>query len=150
MGRPRGIDIFGKLEYHITLKSSTNYKPKQMENSQLQNLMSYTIFHIGAYITLLGIIIGFANKSLNENFFKVPFLCYLIAGICGGIIASNIPEYSSFNEFANSKIGFWIFNVFKYKTWAFVEHLTFWIGTLWIALTFIFRGSKPLLKKVRS
>jgi len=116
------------------------------ENSQLSNLMSYTIFHIGAYITLLGIIIGFSSKNLDETFFTPPFICYLLAGICGGIIASNIPEYPSFIKFSQTKIGFWGVKLFKYKTWALIEHLAFWVGTLWIALGFIFGGSSALLK----
>lgn len=120
-----------------------NSQSQNTENSQLQNLMNYTVFHIGAYISLLGVILGIGTiTNINTVFFKVSFICYLIAGACGGVIASSIPEYASFTEFSSVKIGFWRMRIFRYKTWAFIEHFVFWIGTLWIALTFIFFGTK--------
>jgi hypothetical protein len=112
-----------------------------MEQSQLQNLMSYTIFHIGAYISLAGAIIAAQFVGgLNFCIFRLTFICFLSAGVCGGIIASNIPEYSSFKQFKDDKIGFWGFKIFKYNTWATLEHVLFWGGVLNVALRFILFG----------
>lgn len=110
------------------------------ENSQLQNLMNYTIFHIGLYITLLGIIIGVPALSNDIHFIKIPFICFLIAGACGGVIASNIPEHKNFSSFSQERIGVLGLKIFKYKTWAALEHLSFWIATLWIAIQFVIKN----------
>lgn len=117
-----------------------------MENSQLQNLMSYTVFHIGVYISLLGVILGAGiTDKIDFSIFRIPFILYLTAGACGGIIASNIPEHQTFKYFEQQKIGVWGWKIFKYKVWARIEHGAFWIGTLLIAIPFIFKGGKYFL-----
>jgi hypothetical protein len=119
------------------------------EDSRLQNLMNYTIFHIGVYISLLGVILGAGlSDTLDPTFFKFPFICYLLAGVCGGVIASNIPEYVSYTEFACDRLRIIKMRTFKFNIWAHTEHVLFWIGTLWIAGTFIFNGTECFIKKV--
>jgi hypothetical protein len=65
-------------------------------------------------------------------YIKTTKICFLIAGAAGGAIASNIPEYESFDHFAAAKL-----NVFgpilcwtrpKYYVLAHVENGAFWIG----------------------
>ena len=119
-----------------------------MENSQLQNLMSYTVFHIGVYISLLGVILGGGiSGKLNYKIFRIPFAFYLIAGACGGVIASSIPEFNDFDKFNETRIGLLGLDLLKYKVWAKIEHISFWIGTLSIAIPFLFVGVKYFTEK---
>jgi hypothetical protein len=60
-----------------------------------------------------------------------------MAEACGGIIASNIPEYSDFEEFSNKRIGLWGRGIFKYRVWATAEHIFFWSGALWVGLQYL-------------
>ncbi|MCD6012706.1 MAG: hypothetical protein K0Q79_2568 [Flavipsychrobacter sp.] len=119
----------------------------EKENSQMQNLMAYTVFHIGVYISILGVILGAQiADSINYSFFKVPFAFLLIAGLCGGVIASNIPETDDFDTFKEKKIGPWGMELFKYRVWATVEHVTFWFAVLYIALPALFCDGKPYMQ----
>jgi hypothetical protein len=73
-------------------------------------LMTYTTFHIGAYLTIGAAAIAIVKEreaKLNKLFFLCPLLCFFVAGISGGIIASNLPDYNSFNDFKDKDIGFW-------------------------------------------
>ena len=120
------------------------------KSDQLANLMTYTVFHIGVYISLgAAVIAGGAIKSIDHVSLRISLACMLVAGACGGVIASCIPEYDSWGVFKEAKIGPWSPELwligrlrFKYIGWATVEHLVFWAGVLYPALTYLIKGSK--------
>jgi len=82
-----------------------NTEHSQME--QLKLLMDYTIFHIGVYITLSGLMVSllglkaFANRAKAMRCYIIGALtCFLIAGMCGG--SSKIARSSArFSFFGN-------------------------------------------------
>jgi hypothetical protein len=101
---------------------------------QLKLLMDYTIFHMGVYISLGGLMIAllgikaFEDRAARMLGYVVFALgCFMIAGMCGGIIAANIPYNEKFNDFINSSIGIW---GITFPTWLYirVEHTAFWLG----------------------
>jgi hypothetical protein len=105
-----------------------------MVEPQLQSLMAYTIFHIGVYVSLFTALIGvrlFTN--LDYAIVKFAVASFLIAGLCGGIIAGHIPHYKDADTFFADKIGPFGSNMFRFKVWAFIEHTSFWIGISLIA-----------------
>jgi hypothetical protein len=104
-------------------------------DEQLKTLFDYTKFHIGMYTTLVAAIVGvFANDSWAHDYAKMtPFImgtvvCFLIAGAAGGLIASAIPFYSSFNDFENAKLGPWRMQWIPAIICTHVEHTAFWAG----------------------
>jgi hypothetical protein len=111
------------------------------EADQLANLLSYTIFHIGVYISLVAGLIGAGVlKDLDHPVLRFSVACFLIAGICGAAVGSNIPEYDKWSTYAAADLGFWGYGILKYSTWTTIEHLAFWAGILPLGFTFIFRG----------
>jgi hypothetical protein len=119
-----------------------------MEDQRLSTLFDYTKFHIGLYATLtsgLFGVIAFAQEH-GENSVLAHLLCYakwvaaliLLAGAAGGAIASNIPNYKTFDDFSEAKLNVfgsqWGF--FKYFNLAHVEHLAFWAAVLLATIAF--------------
>lgn len=105
-----------------------------METSDNRDLlMTYTIFHIGTYLTLAAAILAAQNlggKALNHPIMRGSMAAFVVAGICGAIVASNLPESSSWSEYAKKKIGPWGLQIATYSVWATIEHLAFWLGVL--------------------
>ena len=131
----------------------------ELEDHRLELLMSYTVFHIGLYMSLVAALI--AAFEINENVFplwviKTSVSCFLIAGACGGVIAVNIAEYDvslhSISDFYGDhrlNVLGWSPCFLKYKMLEHLEHAVFWIGTLLLAGRFLFwrRESAPTPKK---
>lgn len=114
-----------------------------MQDNRLTSLLTYTVFHLGAYATLVTALIGAGifgkvGKQL-ENLLRWAVGWFLIAGLCGAVVGSNIPNYVDFNSFYSDHIGFWWFRFFTPPVWIQIEHLAFWIGFLPIVIAFIFR-----------
>lgn len=117
-----------------------------MADSQLDRLLTYTTFHIGVYISLITAIIGAGILGkIDHSLFRWAAFCFLISGICGGVIGSNIPEFSSYQSFSQAKLGAYGIKLLNYKKWIFIEHSTFWIGVLPIALVYIFLGKEAFI-----
>src|SRR5262245_4911962 len=95
-------------------------------------LMSYTVFHIGVYISLAAAILAAQElrSTLTHPIMRASMAAFIIAGICGAIIASNLPDSMNWAEFVSRKLGPWGFQIATYSTWATIEHLAFWIGVL--------------------
>ncbi len=109
---------------------------------QLSNLLSYTLFHIGVYISLVTALIGAGVfAELNHPVFRFSVFCFLVAGICGAAVRSNIPEYATWVSFSQAKLGFWGCGFFSYSSWTTAEHIAFWLGILPLALLFVARGA---------
>ena len=104
-------------------------------DDQLKQLFDYTKFHIGMYTTLIAAIIGvFANDSLKAQYegilpyIAVSIVLFVIAGAAGGLVASSIPYYSSFEEFRKAKLGPWKTEVVSALLCTHIEHTAFWVG----------------------
>jgi hypothetical protein len=68
-----------------------------IEDHRLELLMSYTVFHIGLYMSLIAAVIA-TEKGLNlfpHVAIVVAVVCFLVAGACGGIIAVNVAKFDT-------------------------------------------------------
>ena len=106
-------------------------------DEQLKQLFDYTKFHIGMYTTLIAAIIGvFANDTLNDSYtglvpyIKATIVMFLVAGAAGGLVASSIPFFKTFETFSKSRLGPWCFKVIPAIWCTHIEHTAFWIGCL--------------------
>ena len=114
-----------------------------MENKQLELLMSYTVFHVGVYVSLIAALIGVGLLTQKTHWlFRWAVGCFLIAGICGAVIGSNIPDHATFESFSKSELGFWGFEIRDFRFWAALEHLAFWAGIGPVAVMFLIKGPK--------
>jgi hypothetical protein len=114
-----------------------------VEDGRLNHLLSYTTFHIGVYLSLVGALIGAGIfGSLDHGLLRFAVACFLIAGICGGVVGSSIPDYKEFAAFAEADLGFWGIPIAKYNWWTRAEHIAFWVGILPLTLTFLWMGPK--------
>ena len=104
---------------------------KQPDSKQLELLMRYTLFHIGVYITLIAGTLAlphFKEAFRGSLTLKFGLVCLLLAGACGGVIASQIPNFRCWDDFEREKLGPWGKKCMSYKKWAQAEHFLFWIG----------------------
>ena len=97
--------------------------------------MDYTLFHIGAYITLSTLLVtllgleGFKHRAMGMKYFLLlTLVCFVLAGICGGIVASNIPYFTSVDELRQTDIGPFLGVRAPLFRWTMLEHLFFWAG----------------------
>jgi hypothetical protein len=112
-----------------------------MENKQLDHLMTYTVFHIGVYVSLSGALIGAGIfGTLDHLIIRWAVGCFLAASIFGAAVGSNIPEHKDFASYSSAKIGFWGLRPCTFRVWAFLEHFAFWLGILPIAVGFVVYG----------
>lgn len=119
------------------------------DTQRLTNLLTYTTFHIGVYITLIAALISssliFADSNINIYLLRFSSACILMAGIFGGIIGSNISNFNTYEEMKNSKLK--IFNTLpvpNLERCIHLEHFFFWLGTLPIVIIFIVCGADAL------
>jgi hypothetical protein len=121
-----------------------------MENTQMKMMMDYTIFHIGVYITLSTLLVTLIGlKAFEEKLSALrPFLgwtlvFFVVAGMCGGIVAGSLPYYESFDAFSKADIGpFFAPHVLPSRFWMSAEHVFFWCG-VGSALLGLKRSLKP-------
>jgi hypothetical protein len=132
------------LALSIATASAASAKPEPDKGLEL--LMTYTVFHIGVYISLIAAFIGAGVfAKLDGALLRIAIAAFTVAGICGAAVASNIPETSlDFQTFWHSSIGPWGQHWMPAYTWATIEHLAFWIGILPIALGYALLGTKAL------
>ena len=124
-------------EYNIP---ESEIRDRQFE--QLKLLFEYTKFHIGLYSTIIALIVGgirfkvfILEKACVASFIVIALFFLVFAGFAGGVIAGNIPTYSSIVKFRKTKIG-----PKKYWTgeqWEEIEHVVFWVGVFFIFLALI-------------
>ncbi len=107
-----------------------------MGDNQLKLLMDYTLFHIKAYIalgTLLVALLGLdgfkQHATAMRPYLVVTLVCFMIAGLFGGIVASSLPHYRQFSDFESAKLGPWFWpKALRSKCCTALEHSAFWIG----------------------
>ena len=109
----------------------------------LKLLMDYTKFHIGLYFTLFGAAVTAIEKNLflqsTWPYLRVAALLFVLAEMCGGVIASSIPDAKSFADFQRQPLGVrWLprFGV-RYGIWAGLEHSFFWIAIVVTAVALL-------------
>ena len=64
-----------------------------------------------------------------KYFLLLTLVCFMLAGICGGIVASNIPYFTSVDELRGENIGpFFAVRAYPLIVWTSAEHVFFWLG----------------------
>lgn len=114
---------------------------EDQEDHQLARLYDYTKFHIGIYLSFAAGIAGLLGAKETQTIlaklvstaaseFYVSLLFMMLAGVCGGIVASNTIECKTFDQFWNQPQGLRIipWRGIEGRRWAALEHLCFWIG----------------------
>lgn len=107
-----------------------------MTENSLETLMAYTTFHIGVYVSLTTIFMGASVlKKANHWTLKWAVFCFLVAGMCGGIIAANAAEYTgpASEFFYKPVLCLWWLGPWKFRPFSTVEYASFWAGLLPIA-----------------
>lgn len=131
------------------------------EDKQLSRLYDYTKFHIGLYLTLAtGILAALKYKTTKNTDidFAFPLGLLLIAGMCGGIVASNIPNYLTYSSelvevnpfieggesnkfirvipFIEGKHRLFLLDL-TYSKWIRLEHTAFWLAVIYLLVLVI-------------
>jgi hypothetical protein len=136
-----------------------NGESKHHMTDQLKNLFEYTKFHIGLYSGLTATCIALLKFGHNPErlgsaryFLFITVVLFVIAGICGGIIASSVCEHASFEEFSKKPLFFWglderippesrIGKYLRFTYWARAEHTAFWLGVVCAVIgLLVFKG----------
>lgn len=114
---------------------------------QLKQLMDYTKFHIGMYtslctalIAVLGLnIVKLAIADMRPYLFTT-LVCFVVAGLFGGLVGSSIPYYSTFEDFSKDKLGPWRLKIIPALWCTHLEHTAFWIGIVVAIVGLYLRG----------
>lgn len=112
--------------------------------TQLDQLLNYTLFHIAVCIFLgIAIIATDTCKRLaNSEILRFSLSCLFVAGFAAGVIASNIPESTSFNDFSKSQaLLFWGSRFWTYGTWQTIQHVAFSAALIAPALQYVICGA---------
>jgi hypothetical protein len=111
------------------------------DDPRLGHLMTYTTFHIGVYISLVTALIGAGLFSeFNGPLIRWSIFWFLLAGVCGGVIGSSIPEHQNFESLAATKLGAWGYGWARLSFWTRAEHVAFWVGLLPPTILFLILG----------
>ncbi len=101
---------------------------------RLKLLYDYTKFHIGLYATLITALIAlmsFGSKVVPQELhypLKFATIMFVLAGGCGGIIASSSVKFDSIDALRDTCIGPLGIPLLPGKVWATLEHVFFWVG----------------------
>ena len=116
------------------------------EDKQLARLYDYTKFHIGIYLSFaagISALLGtekagwFVSKLVAANtgplYASLAFM--VLAGMCGGVVASSTIECRTFADFWAKPQGPQSIRFLRCqgKFWAMLEHLFFWLSLLLLA-----------------
>jgi hypothetical protein len=113
----------------------------EANDQRLGHLLTYTTFHIGLYVSLIAALISAGLfAQMEHGLVKWAIACFLVAGICGGVVGSNIPDYPDFDAFNKARIGFWRIPIFKHQVWTTIEHLAFWVGIVPMTVGYLWYG----------
>jgi hypothetical protein len=134
----------------MTNPPSTAASPdKPLEDKRLERLYDYTKFHIGIYLsaaagisTLLGSekTSWFLAALITQNnkiplYFALGFM--ILAGMCGGVVASSTIEHKEFKDFWDEPQGPQSIPLLRANgsSWAAWEHFFFWVSLLLLSLS---------------
>jgi hypothetical protein len=115
-----------------------------MEDRRLDLLLTYTIFHIGVYLSLTTAFMG-ATILGRANGWPIQWAVFwfLVAGACGGIVAANAAEDgATATKFFDPKhrLSLWGFDKFRLRWLTTIEHAAFWLGILPTWVVFLVCG----------
>jgi hypothetical protein len=115
---------------------------KDTELEKLKLLFDYTKFHIGLYTavaTIMAALIASKESRFTFNWkcLAVSIFLLAIAGFAGGVIASSIPGYGSYEVFWEAKIGPLRWRAFKAEYWTYIEHASFWVSIFLALLSLV-------------
>jgi hypothetical protein len=88
---------------------------------------------MGVYLTLgtAGItLLRIPEYNQIETSLLPGVLLLIIAGSAGGVIASSIPEYKTWEEFTKENLKLLGFETVNYWVWSKIEHSAFWLAVL--------------------
>ena len=122
-------------------KRNIEQKPQESDK-RLERLYDYTKFHIGIYLSaaagLTGLISAIAGGKLPETFTNLvgspaflglSLFFMVLAGACGGVVATSVTECKSFEDFWGTPTGpSWRRQGPLGKSWVAAEHLFFWLS----------------------
>jgi H+/Cl- antiporter ClcA len=81
-------------------------------DERLKALMEYTKFHIGLYTTLCTLLVGVMGLGGPKGhvtpmlpYFFWTLIFFAIAGMFGGLIGSSLPEYTTWKDFTDARLG---------------------------------------------
>jgi len=133
------------------------------EDKRLERLYDYTKFHIGIYLSSaagLAALLGSKDAGWiistligNQYLLYIAFFLMVLAGMCGGIVATSITECQSFNEFwsekkhAPSTLKVW---KAKGQNWVAREHGFFWASLIVLAASILIRWPGPPAAPMKS
>jgi hypothetical protein len=123
---------------------------KAADLKSLELLYDYTKFHIGVYLTMASAFVTIASLKKGDTFlldirkwpFRLAVLCFMTAGVAGGVIVSTITQCYGYPEstipercastadFLSHHLGPWETQWFKGLHWTQIEHTSFWAGLL--------------------
>jgi hypothetical protein len=136
-------------------------KPDQ-EDKRLERLYDYTKFHIGIYLSaasgLAALIGSLANNKGGEflvalvgspALLGLALLFMVLAGACGGVVATSVTESKTFEAFWSNPQGpSWWRTGPSGSRWVAAEHLFFWVSLTCLLLAVLLKATtlKWLLK----
>ena len=101
----------------------------------LKQLLDYTKFHIGMYVTLTTLLIGVLTsdkvtlvKTSYAYWLAATLLCFLAAGAAGALVASSAPDFASYKDMMDARIGPWDKELINARLVVHLEHTFFWLG----------------------
>src|SRR5215469_15926952 len=118
-----------------------------LDDKKLELILTYTVFHIGVYISLATAFIG---ASFLADVFKkyrlwliLAVISFVAAGALGGLIASNIAEdpvtYDGLLT-GTPPLEAWGHPLLQFRCAARFEHTAFWVGVLVTLGVFLHRS----------
>lgn len=125
------------------------------EDKRLERLYDYTKFHIGIYLSFAGGVAtllaskdsGWVVSSLigNQYLLYAAFALLVLAGMCGGMVATSITESKTYEEFWSRThypptISRWRGTG---QDWVNREHGFFWASLLVLAASILIRWPGP-------
>jgi hypothetical protein len=99
--------------------------PHPIEFERLNLLYDYTKFHIGLYTTLVAALVAARETIIPRApaYLRWTLLFFLLAGAAGGVVASNVPDFSTYSDFLNTRIGPFGWKPMCGLYWIHLEHL---------------------------
>jgi hypothetical protein len=129
--------LFAEFSEILRNKLHTNLERSvKMKSVQVKLLYDYTKFHIGLYAGLITAVTAVLELAKTKEVPVKPgiigclgatLLFLVIAGMAGGIIGSTI-SLNSDAVLNDERIGLFKLCLFKARTWANIEHWSFWAG----------------------
>ncbi len=121
---------------------------------RLERLYDYTKFHLGVYLGfasgIVALIAAAAESddstdliaSLVEHPMVLAYslVAMTVAGVSGAVVATTCVRVASFTEVWDEPCGPLKIELLKGETWAAIEHMSFWVSLLCLAISILWRA----------